>query len=172
MDEKGVARNHDCYREDELFEMVDDTSSFYDEERPDRPNFLDLIGQSGSTPVVSRKPRFQFTVAANAYELNNLDNEALDAPIYTGKIINPNENSSTSQDINQDFTSLPCETFLVACMTESDLNNSTAEQNFIHKNPMYQSVHVPYNNNIKDSMPEEVKKDGKYYYSDFIFFYC
>lgn len=179
MDEKGVARNHDCYREDELFEMVDDTSSFYDEERPDRPNFLDLIGQSGSTPVVSRKPRFQFTIAANAYELNNLDNEALDAPIYTGKIINPNENSSTSQDINQDFTSLPCETFLVACMTESDLNNSIAEQNFIHRNPMYQSVHVPYNNNIRDSLPEEVKKDGKYHYSDFIFiffylffFYC
>ncbi|XP_037905951.1 uncharacterized protein LOC119648308 isoform X5 [Hermetia illucens] len=32
-----------------------------EEDRPDRPSFLDLTGQSGSTPMVPRKPRFQFS---------------------------------------------------------------------------------------------------------------
>jgi len=43
--------------------MVDDDSYYDDDDddRPNRPNFLDLAGQSGSTPMSSRKPRFQFS---------------------------------------------------------------------------------------------------------------
>lgn len=153
------------YEEDELFQMVDDDDDDddVDGQRPDRPNFLNLIGaddecgtgQSGSTPSSSRKPRFQFTVAANSYELNNLDNEALDAPIYltttnntltNQNITNIHNNNNNNKEDYQDFNSLPCETFLVACMTESDLNNSTRRKtttNFHHKNPMYQSAVIP-----------------------------
>lgn len=48
----------------------DDNEGYYDDDeleeedsqyRPNRPNFLNLAGQSGSTPVVSRKPAFQFS---------------------------------------------------------------------------------------------------------------
>lgn len=41
--------------DNELFKMLGE------EDRPDRPSFLDLTGQSGSTPMVPRKPRFQFS---------------------------------------------------------------------------------------------------------------
>lgn len=47
-------------------------------ERPIRPNFLNL-GSPIQTPT-SRKPKFQFSLAHNAYELNNLDPDVLDAP--------------------------------------------------------------------------------------------
>lgn len=105
-----------------------------DDDRPDRPNFLDLVGQSGSTPTVARKPFYKFSIAANAYELNNLDNEALDAPIYGGPILN-------NTYCVDNYASLPCDTFLVACKTESDLNS----KNFSHRSPLYQSAIIPCN---------------------------
>lgn len=104
-----------------------------DDDRPDRPNFLNLVGQSGSTPTVPRKPFYKFSVAANAYELNNLDNEALDAPIYGNTMLN-------NTYCVDNYASLPCDTFLVACKTESDLNNS---KKFCHRSPLYQSAIIP-----------------------------
>lgn len=102
---------------------------------------------------------FYFTVASNAYELNNLDNEALDAPMYSGTMatdeIAQNLNMSAS---SQDFTSLPCETFLVACRTEKDIN--TEIDSFNYKNPMYQSAHVQLTS--ADNPSEETKKGGRY----------
>lgn len=52
------------YNEDELWKMMDvdeidgDGS---DLDKSSRPSYLDLAGNSGSTPIVSRKPRFQFS---------------------------------------------------------------------------------------------------------------
>lgn len=141
------------YNEDELFAMVDDEN--YYGERPHRPNYLDLVGQEGSTPLISRKPQFQFSVArANAYELNNLDNEILDAPtIY--KL-----SSTSSNDYNDEFTSLPCETILVACKTESDLEQcGKYVSKFNHNNPAYQSVQ--YASSREDDTEDEGKKNGK-----------
>lgn len=122
------------YNEEELLAMVDEDS--YYGEKPNRPNYLDLIGQEGSTPVVSRKPQFQFSIATtNAYELNNLNNEVLDAPtIYT-------LSSTVPPGSVDEFTSLPCETFLVACKTESDLENcKNYVSKFTHNTPLYQSA--------------------------------
>lgn len=160
-----VAGKGEFYDEEELYRMVDSEYGG----RPDRPNFLDLVANSECPPVASRKPRFQFTVAANAYELNKLDNDALDAPIYT--LTNTGENTPfhAAQD-GQDFQSLPCEIFLVACKTESDLKkvDSTDDSKFCHKNPVYQSAHVATANDATDSPqlpnhPKEViKKEGKY----------
>lgn len=48
-------------------------------DRPSRPSSLDLCNTKG-TPVITRKPKFNFSLAHNAYELNNLDPEILDAP--------------------------------------------------------------------------------------------
>lgn len=90
---------------------------------------------------------FIITVAtANAYELNNLDNEVLDAP--TSYKLNPGLDDS--QDSLRNFTSLPCETtLLLACKTENDLKNSVDDsetclyvRSFHKQNPMYQSAQV------------------------------
>lgn len=103
-------------------------------------------------------------VAANAYELNNLDNAALDAPMYGGVGTGVNGNGATSNQDGIDFQSLPCETFLVACRTEKDLINGVGDS-FKHKNPIYQSAHVqlsatPSANSSNDPNGE-VKKGGK-----------
>lgn len=50
-----------------------------DGDKPNRPSSLELYNPN-QTPVASRKPRFNFSLAHNAYELNNLDAEVLDAP--------------------------------------------------------------------------------------------
>lgn len=50
------------YAEDELWKMDDESDT---SDKLNRPSYLDLAGNSGSTPVVSRKPRFQFT--SNSY---------------------------------------------------------------------------------------------------------
>lgn len=99
-------------------------------------------------------------VAAHSYELNNLDNEALDAPVYNaipGTIIN----HQYGDDSNQDFASLPCETFLVACRTENDL--LPGGDSFRHKNPMYQSAHVQLASATDDNGSDTDKKDGNAY---------
>lgn len=115
------------YNEDELLSMVDDES--YYGERPGRPNYLDLSSQAGHTPVSLKKPLFSIA-KANAYELNNLDNDVLDAPtIYT-------LSSAGSADLNDEFTSLPCETLLVECKTKNDLEYVSK---FTRGHPLYQS---------------------------------
>lgn len=81
--------------------------------------------------------------AANGYELNNLNNEALDAPVYNTMMANPNlsDQQPFSQDaINGDYTSLPCEAFSMASRTNS--NSIANVDEFSHKNPMYQSAQV------------------------------
>lgn len=85
---------------------------------------------------------FFYVAAANSYELNNLNNDALDAPIYNNPVSNSQQ---IDGDNNQNFNSLPCETFLVACKTESDL--SSGNRNFNHNNPLYQSAQVQSKNN-------------------------
>nr|XP_029736242.1 uncharacterized protein LOC109397657 isoform X2 [Aedes albopictus] len=155
------------YCDDEI-----DIESLYEDddgEPQKRPNFLNLAGESGSTPMSSRKPRFQFSVATtNAYELNNLDNEALDAPTMyalAGDSVNgqpPGSGSGADQ-----FISLPCETFLVACKTENDLNADSTDaiyvKHFAHKSPLYSSVNVPLKDtgtNVSE-MVDAVEKGGK-----------
>lgn len=100
------------------------------------------------------------TVAANAYELNNLDNEALDAPIFTmtgstatsshiaGKhqTINGADRAST---VSSDFASLPCQSVLVAGKKSESVDgvglsrlSDAAEFEPIRNHPMYQSAHA------------------------------
>lgn len=103
-----------------------------------------------------------FPVAAHSYELNNLDNEALDAPVYNSMA--PSHGGMIGQqhgdDSMQDFTSLPCETFLVACRTENDLRSDGGS--FRHKNPLYQSAHVQLPSSMEcNDVDQSAKADGK-----------
>lgn len=58
------------YAEDELWKMEDESDS---SDKQNRPSYLDLAGNSGSTPVVSRKPRFQFTGTKQTIRVNKTD---------------------------------------------------------------------------------------------------
>lgn len=79
-------------------------------------------------------------MTCNGFDLNNLDNEMLDAPIYQ-HLPDPLTMSDVSD--SQDFVSLPCDTFLVACRTESDLKRlDQGQSHFQHGAPMYQSVQM------------------------------
>lgn len=134
------------YDSDELEKLENDDAS-----PVKRPEFLNLGAQSGSTPVVSRKPCYQFSIAtANAYELNNLDNAVLDAPTSY------NMGYGVSDDLGDcanSFASLPCETLLLACKTESDLKKSPSDDTdtclyvtkFNRNQPLYQSAQVQIN---------------------------
>ena len=111
-----------------------------------------------------------YIVAANSYELNNLDNEALDAPIYSiSSKNNPVANLVSIDECDgQNFTSLPCETILVACKNENDLRANNVRNSFNYKNPLYQSAHVQsmVQNNNKDAedsttSSEERNEHGK-----------
>lgn len=127
----------------------------FDDDSPDsrlkRPESLNLANsQGGSTPVVSRKP-YQFSIAtANAYELNNLDNAILDAPT--------SYNMGCGDDGGNNFTSLPCETLLMACKTEHDLKKSPTDDDdtclyvtkFNRNQPLYQSAQVQINHRTSD----------------------
>lgn len=107
-----------------------------------------------------------FTVAANAYELNNLDNDALDAPIFTMTSAGTMAMSNTGkhQTINgavldrpstiSDFASLPCQSVLVACKKSESADGvglfgadgecgMGGEREFEQRNhPIYQSAHA------------------------------
>lgn len=107
-----------------------------------------------------------FAVAANAYELNNLDNDALDAPIFTMTSVGSAAMSNTGkhQTINgavldrnstvSDFASLPCQSVLVACKKSESAdevgwagggggNARSDESEFEPRNhPIYQSAHA------------------------------
>lgn len=140
------------YDSDELEKLEHDGES---PDRLKRPEFLNLGAQSGSTPVVSRKPAYLFSIAtANAYELNNLDNAVLDAPTSFKMGLGMNDlNNDGSDDGANNFTSLPCETLLMACKTEKDLRRSPTDDNetclyvtkFNKNQPLYQSAQVQIN---------------------------
>lgn len=142
--------NDGFYDSDELENLEHDN----DCSRAKRPEYLNLAsgGQadSGSTPIASRKPMYKFSIAtANAYELNNLDNVDLDAP--TSYRMN-NVEEIDELDGEHTFTSLPCETLLLACKTENDLKKDSdiedclyVTKKFGKNQPLYQSAQVQIN---------------------------
>lgn len=147
-DEEG----EDYYDSDELEKLEHDGES---PDRLKRPEFLNLDTHNGSTPIVPRKPIYQFSIAtANAYELNNLDNAILDAPTTFKMGLTMNELlDDDGQDGANNFASLPCETLLLACKTESDLKKSPTDDTdtclyvtkFGKNQPLYQSAQVQIN---------------------------
>ena len=140
------------YDSDELEKLEHDEESSF--ENPKRPEFLNLGAQNGLTPVVSRKPFYQFSIAtANAYELNNLDNAILDAPTSFKMSTMGMNADEEEEDSANNFTSLPCETLLMACKTENDLKTSPNDDSdtclyvtkFSRNQPLYQSAQVQIN---------------------------
>lgn len=144
------------YDSDELEKLEHDTdTSSPSSSKAKRPGSLNVGGdgtRNASTPVIGRKPFYQFSIAtANAYELNNLDNAVLDAPT-SYKMGNgggggcPDEGDQMCDQENT-FISLPCETLLLACRTEDDLRKSEEDTclyvtKFNRNQPMYQSAQV------------------------------
>lgn len=57
----GNEQDSEFYNEDELWKMMGVEQGDYIGDQTNRPSYLDLAGNSGSTPMVSRKPRFQFS---------------------------------------------------------------------------------------------------------------
>lgn len=148
------------YDSDELEKLEQEGESL---DRLKRPEHLNLNSQSGSTPVVSRKPIYQFSIAtANAYELNNLDNAVLDAPTSYNMGFGAGESSDEGAN---NFASLPCETLLLACKTESDLRRSPTDDGdatclyvtkFGKNQPLYQSAQVQINHKANNDVMEEM----------------
>lgn len=112
---------------------ADDLSLFTlddpEDDRPSRPSSLDLYNPN-QTPIAARKPRFNFSLAHNAYELNNLDPEVLDAPNLTYTLGN-DEVMSTEVECGDSFPKEP------ASMPQIPNDN----EGFSYKNPAYQSAH-------------------------------
>ncbi|XP_050299748.1 uncharacterized protein LOC126738440 isoform X2 [Anthonomus grandis grandis] len=102
-----------------------------DGDRPSRPNSLDLYNPN-QTPVAGRKPRFTFSLAHNAYELNNLDPEVLDAPNLTYNL--GTERDSTIPEGGNDYPKEP------ASMPHIPVDNNSSLA-FSNKTPAYQSAH-------------------------------
>lgn len=98
-------------------------------DKPSRPSSLDLYNPN-RTPVAARKPKFNFSLAHNAYELNNLDPEVLDAPNLTYNL-NADDGTSVEVESGNDYPKEP------ASMPHIPTNN----QGFSYKNPAYQSAH-------------------------------
>lgn len=63
------------YNEDELWKMMDVDESDGDN-KSSRPSYLELANNSGSTPIVSRKPRFQFSGKCHMQMLVSRVNES------------------------------------------------------------------------------------------------
>lgn len=105
-------------------------SLFSDEyDKPSRPSSLDLYNPN-RTPVAARKPKFNFSLAHNAYELNNLDPEVLDAPNLTYTLGNEDV-ASTEVECGDSFPQEP------ASMPHIPSDGV----GFSYKNPAYQSAH-------------------------------
>lgn len=109
-----------------------------DADRPSRPSSLDLYNPN-QTPVAARKPRFNFSLAHNAYELNNLDADVLDAPNLTYNLGN-DDVKSTEVECGDSFPKEP------ASMPHIPLDN----QGFSYKNPVYQSAHPPCGTELEE----------------------
>ncbi|XP_030745971.1 uncharacterized protein LOC115886277 [Sitophilus oryzae] len=104
-----------------------------DMDRPSRPSSLDLYNPN-QTPVATRKPRFNFSLAHNAYELNNLDPEVLDAPNLAYNL-GVDDGSHIELENKASFPSEP------ASMPHIPLEGTSST--FSYKNPAYQSAHPP-----------------------------
>lgn len=164
-DFESISDDQQYYRSEEIQDVVldDDFDVYSTDSMSSRPNYLHLSSRSHH----QQQPKYPF--ACNGFELNNLDNDLLDAPMYkhlpgspggvgmggAGGV--PTEVMSDSQD----FVSLPCDTFIVA---ESDLKrrhaghggNATATH-FQHKNPVYQSVQMVSNSGSGAAAPNALK---------------
>nr|CAI5824773.1 unnamed protein product [Callosobruchus analis] len=99
-----------------------------DGDKPSRPSSLDLYNPN-QTPVAARKPRFNFSLAHNAYELNNLDAEVLDAPNLAYNLGGTDPNAS-EPDTCLEPASMPHIPLSSDCSTT-----------FSHRHPAYQSAH-------------------------------
>lgn len=100
-------------------------------DKPSRPSSLDLYNPN-QTPIAARKPKFNFSLAHNAYELNNLDPEVLDAPNLTYNL-NNDDVKSTEVECGDSFPQEP------VSMPHIPSDNP----GFSYKNPAYQSAHPP-----------------------------
>jgi hypothetical protein len=142
------------YDSDELEKLEQENESSSSEGKAKRPETLNVGTKNASTPVVARKPFYQFSIAtANAYELNNLDNAVLDAPTSYKMGFGTNNDGDQGCDSDNTFMSLPCETLLLACKTENDLKNSPTDDDdtclyvtkFNRNQPLYQSAQLQIN---------------------------
>ncbi|XP_063909524.1 tyrosine-protein phosphatase non-receptor type 13-like isoform X3 [Zophobas morio] len=120
-----------------------------DGDRPSRPSSLDLYNPN-QTPVACRKPRFNFSLAHNAYELNNLDADVLDAPNLTYNLGN-DDVKSTEVECGDSFPKEP------ASMPHIPSDNP----GFSYKNPAYQSAHPPCGTELEEKPAPPVAKSGK-----------
>ncbi|XP_049286012.1 uncharacterized protein LOC125765140 isoform X2 [Anopheles funestus] len=135
----------DAYYCDEEIDAIvasEDRTSGGEEHGPrPRPTFLDL--EAGT--------RFQLgSGGTTVQQLNNLDRDTLNAPLRYGLGGGAGTPGLAGPDPDgANFVSLPCETFLVACKTEQDLQQAGDQteaiyvQHFAHKSPLYSSVNVP-----------------------------
>ncbi|XP_023311814.1 tyrosine-protein phosphatase non-receptor type 13-like isoform X2 [Anoplophora glabripennis] len=122
-----------------------------DGDKPNRPSSLDLYNPN-QTPVATRKPRFNFSLAHNAYELNNLDPEVLDAPNLTYNLGN-DDVKSTDVEVGDSFLQEP------ASMPHIPIDNPT----FSYKNPAYQSAHPQIGSDTVDfAAATTTKANGKF----------
>lgn len=57
------SNNSDCkyFLEDNLWKMPCNNDDCNCDDKLNRPSFLDLAGTVGNTPIISRKPKFQFS---------------------------------------------------------------------------------------------------------------
>ncbi|XP_050079497.1 uncharacterized protein LOC126567280 [Anopheles maculipalpis] len=147
-----------CDEEIDAIVASEDNQSNGEEHGPrPRPTFLDL--DAGA--------RFQLTgTGATIQQLNNLDRDTLNAPLRYG-LEGPGTPGMTGPDPDgPNFVSLPCETFLVACKTEQDLQTSGDQteaiyvQHFAHKSPLYSSVNIPSRVGAAE-LVEAVERGGK-----------
>lgn len=130
----------------------DFNSLFYvdpdDDERPSRPSSLDLYNPN-RTPVAARKPKFNFSLAHNAYELNNLDPEVLDAPNLTYNL--GSDDGCPEVESGGSFPKEP------ASMPHIPMNNAA----FSHRNPVYQSAHPQCGTEAADVDKDDSMKKWK-----------
>lgn len=112
-------------------------------DKPSRPSSLDLYNPN-RTPVAARKPKFNFSLAHNAYELNNLDPEVLDAPNLTYNLGN-DEGVSAEVESGNEYPKEP------ASMPHIPTNS----QGFSYKNPAYQSAHPQCGTDVVDGVRSE-----------------
>lgn len=108
-----------------------------DDDKAVRPCFLELYNPN-QTPLAVRKTKFNLSLAHNAYELNNLDPEMLDAPNLNCAHLDDQE-PQHDYDYPEEPVSMP------------HLSCSINKGHFSHKKPTYQSAHIESNNVNKNN---------------------
>uniref|UniRef100_A0A182MW12 PDZ domain-containing protein n=1 Tax=Anopheles culicifacies TaxID=139723 RepID=A0A182MW12_9DIPT len=146
-----------CDEEIDAIVASEDRKSNGEEHGPrPRPTFLDL--DAGA--------HFQLgTGGTTVQQLNNLDRDTLNAPLQYGLAGAGTPGLAGPDPDGPNFVSLPCETFLVACKTEQDLQagdqtEAIYVQHFAHKSPLYSSVNVPARVGAAE-LVEAVERGGK-----------